>query len=211
MTAAAGPVGPRAALLEARQVIVRGVLDDRRGLRFVPEAGASGDRLAAIASAGRACVSWAGPLARHELDVAVVECDLGRNEVTLRPVGAVERVQRRRAVRTRVELRCTLLTADAGTVTVSPGRTIDLSAGGAAIVVERDADIGGTMTAPRVGSSVGLVLQLPDRRVAAVAEVLEVGRRAGRTTARLELTQVRASDATALTGFVLRSQARRTR
>lgn len=211
MSPAEGPLGPRAALLEARHVVVRGVLDDRGGLRFVPEHGTADDRLATITAVGRACVSWTGPLARHELDVAVVRADPGCSELTLRPVGGVERVQRRRAVRTRVAVRCAVCTSGPEGVTVSPATTVDLSAGGAAVTVARDAEVGGTMPALAVGDAVGLVLQLPERRIAVVATVLDAGRRAGRTTLRLQFVRLRPTDATALTGFVLRTQTRRHR
>jgi hypothetical protein len=201
--------GPRAAVLQAEGMSVRGVFDDRAPMVFLPHGSAD----FALAEKVRTCadisVCWVDELARFELPVEVVAVDRKRGEMMLKALGTPDRVQRRTEVRAPAQVRCTVMTfADDGVVS-SPGTTINLSAGGAALMVDRDADIGGHADPPEVGEQVGMVLALPDRRVGAVATVLGVRHRASRTTLRVSFAQIHPSDSTAITRHVLAVQTRR--
>jgi c-di-GMP-binding flagellar brake protein YcgR len=176
---------------------------------FLPHGSADFAQAEHLRHCGSLAVCWVDEVARFELAVDIVAVDRKRGELVLRPAGGVQRVQRRTAVRAQSRLRCTVLTFVDDGIVASPATTIDLSAGGAGLLMERDADVGGTAAPPEVGYHVGLILELPDRRVGSVTEVLSVRRRASRATLRVRFSQLHPADSTALVRHVLHTQARR--
>lgn len=201
--------GPRAATLQGARASVRGVLDPRGPMIFLPHGSADFAQAEQLRRSGRVAVCWADDVARFEMAVDIVAVDRKRGELVLRPVGGVERVQRRTSVRAHARLRCTVLTFVDDGIVSSPATTIDVSGGGAGLLMERDADVGGSAAPPEVGYHVGLILELPDRRVGSVTEVLSVRRRASRATLRVRFSQLHPADSTALVRHVLHTQTKR--
>lgn len=203
-----GPLGPRPAVLQSGDDAVRGTFDDRAPMLFLPPDGTDLDRAERICSSGEAVVWWADGRARYDAPVSITVIDRGRNEIGVELRGPILRIQRRNEVRAAARLRCLLLGLCQGGVVASPATTMNVSAGGAALVLDRDADVGGHAEV-QAGDEVGMVLVLPERRIGLVAEVLAARRRAGRIQMRVRFTAIDRGDARDLTRDLSRMIARR--
>lgn len=203
-----GPLGPRPAVLQAGGVALRGTFDDRVPMMFLLPDGVDMDLATSTARRSDLVVWWTDGRARYDVPVSAGTVDPRRREVSVEFRGPLRRVQRRTEVRVAVRLRCLVLGLDPDGVVTSPATTTNLSTGGAAVVLDKDADVGGVADLA-VGQEIGLVLAVADRRMAAVAEVLAVRRRAGRLELRLRFTCIDRVDARDLATELRRLDARR--
>lgn len=203
-----GPLGPRPAVLQAGEDAVRGTFDDRAPMLFLPPDGTDLDRAERIGATGEAVVWWTDGRARYDAPVSIAVIDRRRNEIGVQLRGPVLQIQRRTEIRTAARLRCLVVSRCQVGVVTSPATTMNVSAGGAALVLDRDADVGGHAEV-EVGDEVGMVLVLPERRIGLVAEVLHARRRAGRVEMRVRFTTIDRGDARDLTSDLSRMVARR--
>lgn len=173
-------------------------------LTFVPETYDAG---VPAGDGGAAIATWASPGCRYEVVVQVGARDEGE-PLALEPQSAAIRRQDRRASRIAIELDCRVWWSSPIGVESLTTTTVDLSATGMAVRMPHPRSADG-LGIPAPGDQLAVTLQLPDRRIACIAEVVAHSSSVGRHVLRMRLHRCRKSDTTFLARFVILTEARR--
>lgn len=199
------PTNKLPGILRLDTLDVHGVFAEESGLLFVPVDPVDYEwhRL----SGQRGVVSWTGFGCRFEIDVQV-QTPPGGTPLRLIEESEVLRIQERRSIRVAARLPSEVWLNSNSSVSRLTGETINISATGVAIAVDRGTRESPTPL-PRAGDLVAITIDLDDRRLPLTAEVIAVDSSLRAAVCRLRFLAARVADADRVAGFVIRSNARR--
>lgn len=192
-------------LLRVDGVEVRGALtihgDD---LRFSPTRAMESSDAELLRRLELGCVVWGEAGLRYEQPVRI-EPGLSVKEFILDRIGPPRRMQLRASERRIATLPATALLDEPRGFVLRRGRTIDLSTGGVSFMFDRDPDLDGPPPPPESGLF-GVVIDLPEMRVAAIGEVVSAITTGVRSGVRARFDRMHGVDADAVGRFVSRTE-----
>lgn len=190
------------AQLNLQGVQMSGSLAVGDGLRFTPSERLHAQDAELLDSIGRGEVTWGSNGTRYEQPVQVL-AHPEVHQLELTPTGDCVRVQTRHAVRRPVAVSATVVLPEPDGVVLRRAQTIDVSIEGVAVLFEPEP---GRVTPPRPpeAGSIGIIIDLPELRINAVAEVMSPIATGARSGVRVRFTHIHNADVDAIARFVSR-------